>query len=95
MEYIVFIHNNADSTATETDWAEFIEKAVKNGMFQGGSEIANQIQLGSKPVTKITDTVAGFMRFESAEKKALLDLLEEHPVLRNGGTLELCQMPKS
>ena len=51
--------------------------------------------LGSQPVPAITDSVAGFMRFETDDKNALMQLLKLHPVLAHGGTLELCEMPKS
>lgn len=67
----------------------------KSGVFQGGSEISNQFQIGKKPVSKITNHVSGFMRFESEDKNEVLALLKKHPVFIQGGTLELCEMPKN
>jgi len=95
MEYILFIHKNVDETTTEEQWNSFFSEANESGMFLGGSEISNQLQTGPKPVNKITNNIGGFMRFESEDKNKLLALLENHPVSIQGGTLELCEMPKS
>ena len=95
MEYILFIHNNTEIVTTEEQWQTFFTMAKSSGVFQGGSEIANQLQIGNKPVQKITNTIGGFMRFESEDNNAILALLEKHPVYIQGGTLELCEMPKS
>jgi len=95
MEYILFIHKNTDSTTTREQWDEFFVAANESGMFLGGSEISNQIQIGNKPIQKITDNIGGFMRFESDDENAVLELLKKHPVILEGGTLELCEMPKS
>jgi hypothetical protein len=35
------------------------------------------------------------MRFDSDNKQALLDLLKSHPAVAHGGSVELCEMPKS
>jgi len=95
MEYVLFIHNNVDENTTEEQWNLFFSEANKSGMFLGGSEISSQLQIGLKPVNKITNSIAGFMRFESEDKNKLLALLENHPVSLQGGSLELCEMPKS
>ncbi len=94
MEYILFIHSNTDSVTTDDQWNSFFIEAKKSGVFQGGSEISNQSQIGNKFVQKITNNIAGFMRFESDDKNKILSLLEKHPVILQGGTLELCEMPK-
>ena len=95
MEYILFIHNNSDVTPTDEAWQMFFEAARASGMFQGGSAIANAMQLGNKPVAATTASVGGFMRFASNDRQAVIELLHQHPVLVNGGTLELCEMPSS
>ena len=95
MEYILFIHNNNDVITTEDQWNSFFIEAKKSGVFQDGSEISNQYQVGKKEVKKITDSIGGFMRFESENKNKILSLLEKHPVFIQGGTLELCEMPKN
>ncbi len=94
MEYILFIHKNTSSSIQPEDWHTFFQRAGESGLFKGGSEIENRISLGDKPVQDITDSVGGFMRFESAELEPLLHLLESHPVVASGGSVELCEMPK-
>ena len=95
MEYILFIHNNTDANTTPEQWDAFFIAAKKSGTFQGGSEISNQYQIGKKSVSKITDSIVGVMRFESNDKCKILAILEKHPVYLQGGTLELCEMPKT
>ncbi len=95
MEYILFIHKNTDAITTEDQWNSFFVEANKSEIFQGGSEISNSFQIGNKQVQKITTNIAGFMRFKSDDKNKILSLLEMHPVIIQGGTLELCEMPKS
>lgn len=95
MEYILFIHKNTDTQIQKEDWDRFFTDAIDSTLFQGGSEISNQILLGEKDVADITDTIGGFMRFESNSIEAVKELLKSHPTLLNGGSLELCEMPKA
>lgn len=95
MEYILFIHNDVDAVATKEQWELFFSKAKKSDVFQGGSKISNPNKLGKKETKIITDTIGGFMRFKSQNKNEILSLLEYHLVLIQGGTLELCEMPKT
>jgi len=93
MEYILFIHNNADTPATEEEWSCFFDTARKSGLFQGGSAIGKRMLFGQKEVVNTTSSVAGYMRFKSSDIETIKELLEEHPVYRHGGTLELCELP--
>ncbi len=95
MEYILFIHKNTDTPTAEDSWKLFSAAARECGLFQGGSEIANRIQIGDKKVSDITEQVGGFMRFESEDSAAVKKLLQSHPVFLHGGTLELYEMPKT
>jgi len=95
MEYILFIHNNVDSPTNAELWEAFIADARSGGMFLGGSGRANRTLVGRKPVADITRDIGGFMRFESDDKNQLLELLQKHPVVVQGGSVELCEMPKS
>lgn len=95
MEYIVFIHNNTDSETDSEQWDEFFVTARKSGHFKGGSAIGKGYVVGSKNVPSITDTVGGYMRFDADTLQEVLDLLDSHPVVINGGTVEVCEMPKT
>ena len=35
------------------------------------------------------------MRFDAEDRAKLLELLKQHPVVLHGGSVELCEMPKS
>lgn len=95
MEYILFIHNNTDYQTTEEQWNSYFLAARESGIFKGGSEIQNRVQLGLKHVNSTTDSVVGYMRFETDDISKLHRLLKLHPVYMQGGTLELCETPKS
>ena len=40
MEYIAFMHDNTDSSATASAWDAFFAMARDSGLFRGGSETA-------------------------------------------------------
>lgn len=95
MQYIALIHTNADASPSDGDWQRFFESANSSGMFKGGSEIGTRRLLGAKAVADTTGTVGGFMRFDSSSVEEVLTLLEQHPVILHGGSIELCEMPES
>lgn len=95
MEYIVFIHKNTDSETDSEQWDTFFNTARQSGLFKGGSAIGERYVVGSKSVTPITDSIEGYMRFDADSFQDLLALLNDHPVVLNGGTVEVCEMPKT
>ncbi len=95
MQYIALIHKNTDTEPTSDEWDHFINAAKASGMFKGGSEIGLRQSIGSKSVPDSTQSVVGYMRFDSDNPDPLHLLLQSHPVVLHGGTIELCEMPKS
>ena len=94
-EYLLLIQGNAKSDATEDEWHQFLVAAQESGVFRGGSEIGERLLIGDADSMKSTDHVAGYMRFDSEDRQQILDLLERHPVVTHGGTVELCELPRS
>ena len=94
-QYILLIQGNAKSEATEEEWNRFFAAAQQSGVFRGGSEIGERSVVGDADSFKSTEHVVGYMRFDSDDKQKILDLLEEHPVVRHGGSTELYEMPGS
>lgn len=95
MQYLALIHNNTDTAPTAAEWEHFFEAATKTGLFKGGSAIGSRITVGSKSVPETSQRVGGFMRFDAEDLSQLMALLDQHPVVRHGGTIELFTMPKS
>jgi len=94
-QYILFIQNNCKSEPTADEWDAFIAAARQSGAFKGGSEIAKRVLVGDTNSAKSTDHIVGYMRFDADGEQQILDLLQKHPVVLRGGTVELCEMPKS
>lgn len=95
MQYILLIQDNLRSETTGEEWDAFFAAAKDSGLFKGGSEIGERVVLGDSHSAKPTDHIVGFMRFDSDEKHKVLDLLQKHPVVIHGGSVELCEMPRS
>lgn len=94
-QYILFIHGNTTTTPTEKDWDQFFVLAKASGLFQGGSEIGRRMFIGDTKNARSSDHIEGYMRFDADDRQLVLDLLARHPVVLHGGTVELCEMPRS
>ena len=94
-QYILLIQGNAKSEATEKEWDQFFTAAQESGAFQGGSAIGERSIVGNQDSIKSTEHIVGYMRFDSEDKQEILDLLEKHPVVIHGGSVELCELPDS
>lgn len=95
MQYLILIHKSSTATPSNEEWNEFFVAAKASGMFLGGSEIRKCAVMGATPTLESADTIAGFMRFDSDDQEALLEFLQRHPVVKLGGTIEVCEMPRS
>ena len=95
MEYITFMHRNADTAATEEEWDRFFDAARESGMFQGGSAVGARSTIGEKDVPDVTEHIGGYMRFDADSMDGLTELLKQHPTVVHGGTVEICELPKT
>ena len=94
-EYILLIQGNAKSRATPAEWDRFLTAAKASGTFCGGSVIGDREVLGDILTARPTGYIVGYMRFDTDDKAKLLKLLKRHPVVMHGGSVELCELPKS
>ena len=94
MQYLALMPNNADVEPAADAWERFIAAAGASGLFRGGSAIGNRRVVGPG-VPDTTRHVGGYMRFDADDIAPLLALLEQHPVVNCGGSVELCELPKT
>ena len=94
-QYLLLIHGNARSQASAEDWSQFFASASASGLFRGGSELGKRVVVGEAEAMDSTAHIVGFMRFDSEDEQPILDLLKGHPVVLHGGSVELCEMPRS
>ena len=93
--YLLLIHDNETTPTRDEEWERFFAEARSSGMFQGGSEVGRREILGGPATVPSSSHIVGYMRFETAARGPLLDLLRLHPVVLHGGTVELCELPRS
>ena len=94
-QYLLFIQNNAKGKSTPAEWDRFFTTAKKSGMFLGGSALGERVVVGDTQSAQSTKHIGGFMRFDADDKTKILELLKQHPVVLHGGSVELCEMPKT
>ncbi len=94
-QYLLLIQNNAKTTPTSEEWETFFTTARVSGMFSGGSALGERFVIGDAQSSQSTHHIGGFMRFDSDDETALLELLKQHPVVLHGGSVELCEMPNT
>lgn len=95
-QYLLLIHHHSGPQPDPEAWERFFELTARSGLFRGGSEIGKRELIGGSDATvSTTDHLVGYMRFDAEDKQALTALLAQHPVVRQGGTVELCELPES
>lgn len=94
-DYILLIQGNETTATTGDEWERFFVAARESGTFRGGSEIGRREMIGDPLTARSTEHIVGYMRFEAEDKGTLVALLALHPVVLHGGSVELCELPKS
>ena len=94
-QYLLLIHGNEKTPPTAEEWEGFFSAAKKSGTFKGGSEVGRTEIIGDTSSAVSTAHIVGYMRFDSDDKQKILELLKQHPVIIRGGSVELCELPKS
>ena len=94
-QYLLLIQNNTTSATTPAEWDRFFAAAKASGLFNGGSALGERVVIGDTQSARSTQHIGGFMRFDTDDRAKLLELLKQHPVVLHGGSVELCEMPRS
>jgi len=94
MHYIAFVYKNTREPTTAEEWQDFFARARAAGIFRGGGAIGITYRLGDPEIPDLSDDISGFMRFETEALGELTELLDSHPVVRKGGSIALCEVPK-
>jgi len=94
-QYLLLIHGNEKTATTAEEWERFFDAAKESGTFEGGSEVGRREIIGDASSARSSAHIVGYMRFDSEDKRKILELLKQHPVVLHGGSVELCELPKS
>lgn len=83
----------------QKQWDSFLSAARQSGVFNGGSAIGCGELIGATDVNLISEKLAGHMRFSTHGIADGLEVIHQllliHPTVLNGGTVELCEMPRT
>ncbi|HWL54029.1 MAG TPA: hypothetical protein VNQ90_16425 [Chthoniobacteraceae bacterium] len=93
-QYILLIHGNAKSASSQEEWNSFFTMGRESGLFVGGSGIEDARIMIGDPTAKPSEHIVGYMRFDADDKQKVLDLLQKHPIVVHGGSVELCEMAR-
>ena len=94
-QYLLLIQNNAKTEDHAGRVGPVLRGAKDSGLFRGGSALGDRIVVGDTESAQSTQHIGGYMRFDADDQAKLLELLKQHPVVLHGGSVELCEMPKS
>ncbi len=95
MQYLLFIYSAVKEPTTVEQWNRFFAAAKNSGTFTGGSAVSKGMHFGEKREELVSESVVGYMQFETDDVEIIHQLLKLHPVVMQGGTVELCETPKS
>lgn len=95
MKYIAFVYKNTTTHTTAEEWQAFFDQARASGLFSGGGGFGVNYRLGNPQIDDLTEKVSGFLLFDGDDLAAVAELLESHPVVVKGGSIALCEMPKT
>jgi hypothetical protein len=94
-EYILLMHDDA-SAADENGWEPYVRRLQQGGFFEGGSAIGDGVctrKSGAAP--PITRHLAGYIRVCAESIDQAQFRLTGNPVFEAGGTVEICELPRT
>jgi YCII-related domain len=95
-DYLMLMHNDPPTSASDDDWATYLQTLAKTGKFRGGSAIGGGVcRRKSGRVPPVTARIGGFIRVEADSLAEVEALLAGNPVFENGGTVELRELPRT
>ena len=98
-DYLFLMHDDAPDSGSEPTgdgWGRYIETLQASGNFQGGSAIGGGVcarKSGVAPM--ITGHLSGFIRVGAESLDHARSLLAGNPVFEAGGTVEICELPRT
>lgn len=90
-EFVMIMKGRNLGTNASAGWESYIEILIGTGKFRGGSAFGNGrcLSLGSS----VAECLAtGFMRFEADSIEEIETLVEENPVYKAGGEVEIHEL---
>lgn len=86
-EYMMIMKGSSDNG----DWATYIDKLQKSGMFRGGSILGNGRCVSKNNATQAC-TTTGFMKFEADNIDQVKTLVSGNPHYESGEVVEILEL---
>lgn len=95
-DYLFLTHRLPQgSSAPSGAWAPYLDRLRRTGHFSGGSAIGGGLSVSRSGVTSDTTShLTGYIRISAHSIEDACKLLEGHPVIDAGGTIEVRELPR-
>jgi hypothetical protein len=95
-DYILLMHALPPGSAQPTgDWTTYLHRLRSTGQFNGGSSIGAGVCVSSRGITPTLSTsLTGSIRVSAPSIEEACALLDGHPLIEAGGTVEVRELPR-
>ena len=92
-DFMLLTHGDTTRPESAEEWDAYFERLNRSGAFDGGSSMGavRSFRLVGEPATAARLT--GFMRVRAADWSQAESFIEDNPVFKAGGTVELRELP--
>lgn len=95
-DYLFLTHRLPQGTSESPGaWPTYLDRLRRTGHFSGGSAIGDGLSVSRSGVTPDTSShLTGYIRISANSIDEACNLLEGHPVIDAGGTVEVRELPR-
>lgn len=95
-DYLFLTHQLPQGTRDSPGaWPSYLDRLRRTGQFSGGSSIGGGLSVSRSGVTPdISTQLTGYIRVSANSLDEACKLLEGHPVIDAGGTVEVRELPR-
>lgn len=95
-DYLFLTHRLPQgSSAPASAWTPYLDRLRRSGQFSGGSAIGDGLCVSRSGVTSDTTShLTGYIRVSADSIDEACGLLEGHPAIDAGGTVEVRELPR-
>jgi hypothetical protein len=95
-DFLLLMHDDAESLVSDASWARYFEALRRQGAFEGGSAIGGGVCVRKAgEAGAVSAHLSGFIRVVAADLAGARALVAGNPVFEAGGTVEIRALPRT